>query len=662
MKKVWKAWTPLTATVSREKACFSVSGRDYEFEKSAFPTSVRIGGSEFLSRPIELTARYDGREEKRLIDCDYHELENGDEKAVFQLASRMGNTVIDGRVSCEFDGFMEICLSVIPFWSFSPDGQSKPQLDKLYIDIPVRKEFARLYHYWPNAATSIIPAPDVVNADAIPAQGVVLPFKPYVWIGDEFKGLGLCMESDEKIECDGVQVEYLTGDAAETVLRIHLLDHMPAAWQGRRDEWVRALNPIDYRIGLMATPVKQAAPELKRDWRVFHTFDDMFLNECDGALERLSQAGVKWVIFHEGISRVQNYGMPDDEARFRRLVDDCHKNGLRLMIYFGYEYSTLAPDWYEKANDYLIHTTEDNFTGGWQRKPHQRAFMVCYNGGYSSRMIERVKFVMDEYGVDGIYTDGTYVPWECANTRHGCGYTDRDGKRHTTFPIFAVRDHVKRLYEAVHERGGLIDTHQSSCCIAPTLSFCDTYYDGENIQGALISHLNDGITNFLNLDAFRTEYMGKNLGLIDQFIFYARPEVGWTIEKLAALTMIHDVIPRPRKRGGDMSIDGLMEDLNFIEKVWKVYDAFDVDSAEWLPYWLPNDVAASETKDAFLSVYRSGDKRLGVLSNLTPEKRDVTVATAGHSVRNALTGEIYPVKDGRATIPAEGYIPYLLEL
>ena len=660
MKDVWKAWQPLKSRVSREAAHVEVSGRNYVFNESAFPASVLIGGEEFLARPIELVGVFAGREERTLSECVYHPLSQDDERAVFQLSSRMGNTVIDGRITCDFDGFLEICLSVIPFWSFAKDGLNAPRLEKLFIDIPVKREYATLYHYWPNDKTSIIPNANIVNADALPEGGVKLPFKPYVWLGDEFRGLGVSMETDENIEVYGPQAEYIAESAGEVVLRVRLLDHMPAAWQGRVDEWTRALNPVDYRIGFMATPVKPVTPEHRREWRSFHVFSGMYLNEQDGALDYLAASGVKWVIFHEGISRVQNYGMPEDETRFRALIAACHARGLKTMVYFGYEYSTLAPDWFEKARDYLINTPEGGFTGGWQRKPWQRDFMVCYRGGYSQAMIDRVKFVMDEYGVDGVYTDGTYVPWECANARHGCGYTGRDGKRRATFPIFAVRDHVKRLYEAVHERGGLIDTHQSSCCLAPTLSFCDSYYDGENIQGALIRSVTEGkgLTSFLNLPAFRAEYMGRNLGLIDQFIAYTNPSIGWTIEKLAALTLIHDVVPRPRKTGEAMTRESLETDLRFIRAVWRAFDEYGAEDAAWLPYW-QNDLC--ETEGAYLSVYQ-GAKPLGVLSNLTLEPMTVTVKTGRARVVSVLTGEVFEAKDGRVSFTAKSYYPYLLAL
>ena len=674
MKDIWSAWTPLEAKIDRHSAEISVWNRVYRFEDSLFPTSIRIGGCDFLSRPIEFVGRYNGKTERTLKGCTLFELESTDEKTEFQLSAQMGNTVVNGMIGVEFDGLIDMRFSVIPFWSFSRDNLAKPQLDQLYIDIPVKKEYARLYHYWPNDVTSIIPSQTVVNADALPEGELRMPFKPYVWLGDEFKGLGVSIESDENLEYENAQTEWIPGED-EFVLRIHLLDRMPAAWQGRRDQWVSALNPIDYRIGIMATPCKPVSEELKTSWRAFHVFGNLYaansdgsvvdcpyINEIDGGLDYLAEKGVKWIIFHESSSRAQDWGLAENPERFRAMIHDCHAHGIKTMMYFGYEMSTLCPSWYDHAPDYLINTPDGHYTGGWQRLPHQRAFMVCYRGGYGDELIRRVEYVMDHYGIDGIYTDGTYVPWECANARHGCGYTDRNGARHTTFPIFAVRKLVKRLYETVHSRGGLIDTHQSTCCIMPTLSFCDTYYDGENIQGSLIKALgsDSGITSFMSLPAFRTEYMGKNLGLVDQFISYANPALGWSIEKTCALTLIHDVLPRPRQ-AGEMTFESLKTDLDYMSKIWKACAEFETASSVWLPYWQKNDLANVTTEETYMSVYQ-GKRTLGVLSNLGSRPREVEIQTPAAAMRDVFSGATYRAENGVVRFTAESCVPYLLEI
>lgn len=663
MNRVWNAWTPLKTCVGTSEAVLSVSRRTYTFRESAFPVSLLIDGEEFFSRPPVLTASFGEDKVTALSECTYRLYSADEERSLFRFSSRMRNVLLDGRITADFDGFLEIALTLLPFWEFASDGQNIPRLTGLSLDLPVKKEFSGLFHFWPNDTNSLIPGRTVTNSGAV-THGLSLPFKPYVWIGNEFRGLGISMESDESLQLSGPFAEYLVSPE-ETVLRIHLLDSMPEGWQGRPERWVETLDPVDLRLGFMATPTKKEDRKHREDWKVFHAFGDMhigdritYLHEFPGVLEHLAKSGVKWVIFHESSSVIQNYGQPDDPERFRALIDACHRHGMKTMMYFGYEYSSLAPDWYEKAGEYLIRTPAGHYAGGWQRKPWQRDFMVCYHGGYAPVMRDRVRTVMDEFGVDGIYTDGTFVPWECANACHGCGYTDRDGVRHATYPIGAVREHVRELYRIVHERGGYLDTHQSSCCLAPTLSFCDSYYDGENIQGGLSESLKNGLVSFLDLPAFRCEYMGKNLGIPDQFIAYSNPSVGWTIDRLCSLTLLHDVFPRPRQYG-PVDPATMFTDLDYISRLWKLWDEYGLWERNWSPYWEKSSTAECRTDGAYLSLYE-GEPAVGVLSNLTSEKKEVCIWSKASRAEDLMTGVCYDVSEDLIRISAESCVPILL--
>ena len=222
----------------------------------------------------------------------------------------------------------------------------------------------------------------------------------------------------------------------------------------------------------------------------------------------------------------------------------------------------------------------------------QRDYTVCYKGDYSDTMIERVKFVMDVLKVDGIYTDGTYVPWECANENHGCGYRDKEGKLHYSYPIFAVREHVKKLYQAVHEREGIIDTHQSSCCLMATLAYADSYFDGENIQGMLREDISK-----LRLDTFRAEFTGNNMGIPCNFISYT--DERYTLRMIAGITLLHNVYPRANR----------IEDIDFISNIWKIYDSFGVQEAQWCPYWQNTRFDTGNPK-VYLSYHKKGQEYL----------------------------------------------------
>lgn len=562
MKKCFDKWTGVKTSVSDSCAEFEVWGRKYRFENSFLPTSIISLGAELLEAPVKMTALF-GRKPGQWHDFHYLLIEKSDEKAVVVISAECENVLANATVTVEFDGFVKIDLRICSEWQFARDGRSKAEMDGLYMDIPLKSDVAKLFHYWPNDRQSIIPAPNVMNSGEM--EDIELPFKPYIWSGNEQVGLGFFAgESEKNFRC-GDDCIKITGSN----MRINFLNAMHRNWWNRSDLWVDTLKPITYTFGFHATPVKQFEYD-EYNYKRFHLYyvrnHDIYNTDV---AERAAAAGVKWLILHEDWTVIQNYGLAEDEEKFRAFVKKCHALGMKVMLYFGYEYSTMMPDFNEKCNENLIKNIKGNFTGGWQRKPSQRAYMACYRGGYSPVFLERVKYVMDNYGADGIYTDGTYVPWECANEEHGCGYRDEQGALHPSYPILPVREHVKKLYEIVHERGGVVDTHQSSCSIMPTLSFCDSYYDGENIQGQLT---NESL-EFLNLAAFRAEYMGINYGIPANFISLTSEDR--TIETLESLTLLHNVHTRANT----------FENLEYSSKIWKIFDKLGLEKAPWHPYW-----------------------------------------------------------------------------
>ena len=614
MEKVFKKiWTPLTEEVSDNYAKINVWNRDYIFDNSLFPTEIISKNIQMLYAPIKLTPVFSEQTGEWVDICNTKVLSD-DEKSVFVASATCNNVIANTTVTTEFDGFVKIDLRLMSYWQFAGNGQNTPTLTGLYLDIPVKKECATLFHYWPNDKTSIIPAADVMNSGK--TENSKFPFKPYISLGNNEIGLGVfCGESCKNYNLSNEDECIEVLDKGEYVnIRINILDKMPENWQGKNDRWVDTLKPVTYTFGFMATPVKpiRCGDETYKIHQIFDCEDMKKNGEINyELLDTLQKHGVKTLILHENWTAIQNFGLPQDKEFCINFIKEAHKRKIKILVYFGYEYSTLTPDFNKKCEDYLIKTVDNQFTGGWQRKPHQRAFMVCYNGGYSDVKLERVIYAMDVLGADGIYTDGTYVPWECANTAHGCGYTDDNGKLHTTFPVLAVREHVKKLYKAVHERGGIIDTHQSSCCIMPTLSFCDSYYDGENIQGQLTKENMD----FLSLDAFRAEYMGHNLGISANFIAYTNKER--PMSALCALTLLHNVFPRPRE----------IDALEYISTFWKIFDDYKLNDSEWVPYWNNTDVLVKNEK-AYASLYNTKDSKVLVVSNFNNNENLINLITS----------------------------------
>lgn len=573
-------WQPVKTNCTSNSFSCEVTKRSYEFDKSIFPTAIKINGENILFAPISFNADFSGIAGVWEKQCVIKMAED-EEKSVYSVSQSCENIIVNADITVEYDGFVRVDFRVMNFWSFNADN--KARLTGLSLDIPIKNEFATLMHFWPNCESGVCLSGHILNSYATPDGETALPFKPYVWAGWEEGGLGFSCESDKGFEIDNPdRCITITKKDDFTNIHISILDHAPKDWEGREDMWGDTIKPLMYSFRFQATPVKEFPKNNIDDFRAFHLYDvpkfpifEKVKGTGETLLEKIASHGINWIILHEDWTVLQNYGMPESEDKFKVFVNDCHDLGIKVMVYFGYELSSLYPGFNTYCDDYLNKNLKGNFVGGWQRPPMQRDFTVCYHGGYSDVMIERVKHVMDDYGVDGIYTDGTYVPWECANEGHGCGYRDSDGVLHYAYPIYAVREHCKKLYNVVHERGGIIDTHQSSCCLMATLAFADSYFDGENIQGFIREDMAK-----LKLDTFRAEFMGHNMGLSCNFISYTK--AGFTMRSIGAISLLHNVFPRAR----------IYEDLAFSKQIWDIYEDFGVSKSKWYPYWTQNEIKA----------------------------------------------------------------------
>lgn len=646
--------TVLSGIVSLQnatEASFSVSvwGRTYRYENSIFPVSVKTADREIFAAPMRLKAAFGGKEgvftkwqytyenRKPGKDGEIRVLVSASLQETACNARPYGEMLLNGCITFAPDGFVKTDVRVIPpgSWSFGGKACLSPGLTRLWFDVDLTEASSGLFHYWPNsAAGAYTPSEDVLNSGATVCRD--FPFKPYVWCGWEDGGFGISCESEQGMElsdrgkCITVSKKHGGNDPSAgsvTRLRWRLLDDTPAAWKGRYDYWKEALSPVQYTFGLMATPVKarrDSDPDVYRRIHIYKVPEARILET--GLAEKLGAAGVRYVVLHANWSRIENFGLVADPVEFRTIVDRFHANGVKVLVYYGYEYSTLMPDWNEKHEEYLVCNTNGNHTGGWQAA-NLRAYMSCYKSRWADEIKKNIFENVDRFKLDGIYTDGMYMVWDCANARHGCGWTDSKGARHATYPIFAVRRLVQDIYAGIHARGGVIESHQSACCIMPILAYADSCFDGENLQEILAKN-----PEFLNTDAFRCEYSGYALGLPMTFIAYTSKDL--PIEKLAAITLVHNVHPVVRT----------LEDLAYVSRIWRVFDEREMDDAAFVPYWRET---LSRTEGVKCSLYR-GRKTTAIVSNLSTKPRAAVIdlPKGCSSATEMLSGEKLRVEEG----------------
>jgi len=318
-------------------------------------------------------------------------------------------------------------------------------------------------------------------------------------------------------------------------------------------------------------------------------------------LDRLAQLGVRTVVFHEQWTDIQNYTSTTHGEELRRLVAACHERGMKLLLYFGYEISDIAPEYLHYSGECLAYPR----IGGYTRQPQQTAYVVCYASHWQDFLARGIAQVMDEYDIDGVYLDGTSNPWACANVHHGCGYRTPDGALRQTYPILATREMMKRIYNIVKARrpDGLVNVHQSTCMNIPALAFATSYWDGEQLSG--IPRGAD-VLDLLPLDTFRTEFMGHQWGVPAELLCYGQP---YTYEQAMSISLLHDVLVRGYL-GGPLEAESAL---------WRAMDEFGRRQAEWLPYWSNREFLQADPSTVKVSVYNRGP--LGavlVVSNLGP--------------------------------------------
>ena len=622
-----RPWNPVKVTADS----VSMWGRTYLFASNALPVRIVAQGQDLLAAPIRVVCA-----DAKGVPVSWAKANSWVQMADDASATVCGwqsvpDVFVNATTRIEFDGMAKISLSVISGKSLS----GLKNLSKVWLEIPLRKEVSTLFNYSPCSWSRLD------NVGGVKGE-MAWPFRCSVWLGNEDVGLCWFCESDERISAADPQrvIEVIPG-VAGTVLRVRLADGGLS-------------HPATWTFGLQATPVKPldrtlmtgrtvhappmgaglAGTKVPRP-EVWWTNQRAFPHgHVEQTLAEAAKAGVRTVVFHEDWIPIQNN--PSPNADFREMVATCKRLGLKVIVYQGYELSTLDPLWGDNHEKWLANNARGDFVGDWNREPAQRDYRVCYGSGFKAVWLERIKKAYDDLGLDGIYLDGTIMPRACANGRHGCGWRDASGKCHVTYPIFAVREMMRDLYAFVEARGGRIDAHQSGYVCPATLSFVHSYWDGEQLVATGGAGRN--VKAELSLDAFRAEFMGRNHGVACEFLAYEKD--GWSYEDALSVTLLHGVMVRPC---GFASV-------RRIAPVWKAWDDFGVLEAEWKPYW-ENDLSDNEFVKVS-SYAREGDALL-VISNVSPNgavSSRVSVPSWCGRAYDAITGETIQVSDGRMDI------------
>ena len=612
MSKIPNPWKAIRVEETEERFSVFVTDREYVFNKNdLFITSVKSLGKELLAKKITLSG-IDSGHSIILTNEEVFLFQRSDEKVILCSTAQSTSFIFNVATTIEYDGCCFIQLSVMPRGqtvkqAFGFDKFVLPEyvLSDLKVEISFERAVSKYFHYYPryNAKNEDGTIRDSVFNSGELTQNVHLPFASVLWFGNENVGLNWFSETDEhwKYE-DNDALTIIKGDPCKLIM--NLLNDTPDAWDKelKADKRLEVYRPITFKFGIMATPVK---PYPKNPYKnkilhidCFKKIDGDYLSflsspvvkgDTEIGFDRIKRLGVDTLILHEKWNRVQNSWQIDEQTKkdTKIIIDECHKRGIGVIPYFGYEFSTLNPltgEWFDKVR---VEYPNGWSKGGWYRYPWQRDYVVCYNGKWGDMFATGVCNIVEEMGFDGLYFDGTLTPYACSNEKHGCGYRTIDGELKETYNIVSRREVMKKIYEYMDERGKLVNVHISSCMNNMGASFTHILLNGEDIQRTIQKK---GLENVPE-DYIRSEYLGRNTGLPNELLVYEFEGI-WSFKDSLCFTLPNGLMPRAVDIG---------KPLEIISDIWRIFDEYPIEDCIFKPYW---DKLAGSRNDAKIKISR----------------------------------------------------------
>ncbi|MGI8964577.1 MAG: glycoside hydrolase domain-containing protein, partial [Limisphaerales bacterium] len=616
-------FTPVKAT-TKEFRCL---GRTTTLGDFLLPTQITAAEKTLLAAPVRIFSEPDifsaMKGEAKVVS-------RSDDSAIWKWDGESTDFSASSKMTADCDGF---CWYEIQFTPKHP-----VKLRSLGLEIPRIAKTARYFHSadfsWSNISQGL---PELGGK----WSGTL---KPYVWMGDEERGLGWCAESDAGWQLSEPAKALSVETHGEIVsFKTTWLDH---------EEVISA--PIIFRFGLQSSPVKPVSFAWRANARILHNIDYSSAQpgpdgRCE--LDTLRDGGVKTVVIHDDWTKYFGQMIPADAGQLRQLIAACHQRKMRLLVYVGYGVARTAPELQGKHDEWSVLPLIPWDPG---YKPEVRGFdATCPKSGWTDWLVAGTEKLFSDFDVDGLYFDGTSYAWTCQNQKHGCGWKDGQGNLHGVYPMLAARNLMRRIADTVHRHkpDGILDAHMSSNFTLPTLAFCDSVWNGEQFETHTAAEKFE-----VPLHAFRTEFMGYAQGLDAEFLCYEnRP---FTFDEAIALAWVHGVEVRPYPQS-----------LVKVTPIWRAMDRFGITKANWRPYWSGEAVAHADSEAVKISAWSRNGKALLFVSHLERKPSTVHVRVESRKlglkkfkVTDALTGAVLPVNDGTIEFNFSGMSYRIIEI
>ncbi len=475
--------------------------------------------------------------------------------AAAQRAWNEGALRLELTQTVEYDGFITCDLVLAPV-------SSPVTIKQLEVELVFRTETSVLYH---------IPSFSATPAGLWPGLAEVTETVPGVWGGNDQAGLACYVATFRDWHPGGARIviDRDKGGAGRMLLKII-------------GEPTSIGQPVTYRLGFIATPVRQ--PEMKH-WQLFS------MPPGPDELQSFVRCNLFWTPMSDRYATFRTND-PQEDARKVTLVREVQQRGKAALAYTTYAHVEEGAA--DTPRDWLMITAKGKSVSssiGGSMAHLNRVFCCPGSRGWIDWKIEDLRAAVQRYGMDGFYVDTSYVITTCANEAHGHGWRDPQGQLQPDCPVWSMREVWRRAYELVCQEKGRCEiyAHHKGGCPPALAAFTSAFCDGEQYTSQSIKNL--------TLDAFRAQISGRNVGPLALFLceFYrseslqtrARKEHHNPIESVM-LPLLHDVLPTGYPGNHPVrELLALREELGIAE-------------ARWIPYYAANNPWRAEGADGLV--------------------------------------------------------------
>lgn len=592
MKNYIDPWGPMKL-YGQTVECWN---RQYVFDNSLFPKKLISNGADVLAGEIAFHYTTADKHKGVLNNARLEVVESTPEMIVFKAWGGDDRISAEGTISVEYDGLIVYDLTLTP--------RERIDIADFRLVFPLETQSAK--YILDGTAYGATQQKNVISH---PGFKSTFGFKSIIGVVSRERGIYWFCESDEG---------WRPYDRPDVVSVSRNTQDVRLEFQIMRD--VDFSRPLKLSCGFMGTPVKPTDFKLDRQC-TYHYYPGgpLMAEDVEGCFQRFdlkkaAELGVKVVVPHEWWWK--HYGGMEvaNEESFKQFVKEAHDLGIKVILY-------------RNAMAHPVELSQRYFGDTWLRYPitgftkyagkarpgADMGIVRCANSPeYLDWYVGGCRELVRKYDIDGFYYDFGFSA--CVNPKHGCGYVPEDGagtkfrkgdttsiigvdviegdnvysSRRPTYPILNHRKLWQRMFNMIKEEKGeegFINAHTDGSA-ALHLAFVDTTFHSETAACRQLTG------EFPTPQMYRIFYSKEIHGIPGEQIFRTnRHRPVSDAPKMLGISLLHREWFRPQSHGRWSRLD--YNTYHWPSFVWQTLSNFDVDSAQWNPYWEKNNGPAS---------------------------------------------------------------------